>query len=245
MSDILLILAAAFVGGALNALAGGGSFLTLPALIAIGIPPVAANATGTLALLPGYLASAWGFRRDLQKTDKPDMRLLLALGALGGGLGALLLVNTSDSIFSNLVPWLLLVATALFALGPSLLKVAGGRKPGAVITALGIFLACLYGGYFNGGLGILLLALFALLGMQNLNLMNGLKNLLSFELTLMAVAVYIWGGAIFWREALVMMLSATAGGYAGARLSYWIKPAHLRLFIVAVGLVMAGLFFWY
>lgn len=224
---------------------GGGSFLTLPALIYVGVPPVAANATGTLALLPGYLASAWGFRHDLKRAARSDMGLLLTMGALGGGLGAALLLVTSNSAFRALVPWLLIAATALFAAGPYLLRFTGNQIPGKTVRGIYVFLACLYGGYFNGGLGILLLAVFGLIGMRNLNLMNGLKNLLSFELTLIAVSIYIWGGAIVWREALIMMLSAIAGGYLGARLAYRISAAQLRIFIVGVGLVMAGLFFWY
>ena len=245
MFDLIILVTAAFAGGVLNALAGGGSFLTLPALIYVGVPPVAANATGTLALLPGYLASAWGFRADLRNAKRSNLTLLLIMGAIGGALGAALLLLTSDSLFRALVPWLLLAATVLFAAGPSILKLAGGKTPGTYVSAGGVLLACCYGGYFNGGLGILLLAVFALLGMRNLNLMNGLKNLLSFELTLIAVGIYIAGGAIAWREALTMMISATAGGYVGARWAYRIPAARLRAFIVLVGVVMAGLFFWH
>lgn len=246
MLDFIVLSTAAFAGGALNALAGGGSFLTLPALIYCGIPAVAANATGTLALLPGYFASVWGFRKNLSGPDCPSLKLVIVLATLGGGLGAVLLLLTPDTVFRALVPWLLLASTALFAAGPWLTqRLAQGAIGGAAATTATLLPACIYGGYFNGGLGILLLAVFALLGMRNLNTMNGLKNLVSALLTLIAVGIYIYGGAIVWGQALLMMVAATAGGYAGARLAYRIPTNLMRLFIIAVGLIMAGLFFWY
>ncbi|RYF79003.1 MAG: sulfite exporter TauE/SafE family protein [Comamonadaceae bacterium] len=213
MFDTAVLLAAAFVAGALNAVAGGGSFLTLPALVLTGVPPVMANATGTVALLPGYLASAWGFREDLQAPPGLSLRRLLALSLLGGALGAALLLLTSDAAFRRIVPWLLLAVAA-------------------------------YGGYFNGGLGILLLALFGLLGQTNLHAMNGVKTLVSAMLTAIAVLLYAAGGLVLWEQALLMMVAATLGGYGGARVARRIPAPWLRAGIVATGLVMAGLFFW-
>lgn len=246
MLDILILSFAAFAGGMLNALAGGGSFLTLPALIYTGVPAVAANATGTFALLPGYFASVWGFRKDLGGPDCPSLIQLLVLATLGGGVGAVLLLVTPDTLFRSLVPWLLLAATALFAIGPWVIKRLGRHSVAGAALTTGVLLpTCIYGGYFNGGLGIFLLAVFALLGMRNLNTMNGLKNLVSAQLTVIAVGIYIYGGTIVWRETLIMMVAATAGGYAGARVAYRIAPGIMRIFIMAVGLVMAGLFFWF
>ncbi len=250
MFDTALILAAAFVAGALNSVAGGGSFLTLPALVFIGVPPVVANATGTVALLPGYMAGAWGFREDMQPPPGLSMRAVVLLSLIGGSAGAALLLVTSDAVFRKLVPWLLLVATALFAFGPQLRQWAGGSgghdsgAPSVAKAAFGMLVVAAYGGYFNGGLGILLLALFGLLGQTQLNAMNGMKNLVSALLTAIAVVIYAVGDIVFWREALIMMVAATLGGYGGARVARRLPPAVLRWGIVATGLVMAALFFW-
>ncbi len=243
MFDIALLLSAAFVAGALNAVAGGGSFLTLPALVFVGGPPVVANATGTVALLPGYAAGAWGFREDTAPPPGLSMRLLVALSLIGGAAGAALLLVTSNEMFAIIVPWLLLVATILFAFGPQLRRLLAGGKPSTAKATIGVLVVAVYGGYFNGGLGILLLALFGLLGQTNLNAMNGLKNLVSTLLTAIAVAVYAVGGVVNWRYALLMMLAATAGGYLGARVARRIPAQWLRWGIVATGLVMTGIFF--
>ena len=243
MFEIALLLTAAFVAGALNAVAGGGSFLTLPALVFIGVPPVVANATGTVALLPGYAAGAWGFREDTQAPPGLSMVRLVVLSLIGGALGAGLLLVTSDATFSIVVPWLLLLATVLFAFGPQLRQRLAGGNPSTAKATVGVLAVAIYGGYFNGGLGILLLALFGLLGQTQLNAMNGLKNLVSTLLTAIAVAVYAIGGVVDWRYALLMMVAATAGGYIGARVARRIPAQWLRWGIVATGLVMTGIFF--
>ena len=244
MFEIALLLTAAFVAGALNAVAGGGSFLTLPALVFTGVPPVVANATGTVALLPGYMAGAWGFKDDTAPPPGLSMRLLVTLSLIGGAAGAALLLVTPDATFRVVVPWLLLVATALFAFGPALRKRLAGGKPSTPKATLSVLVVAAYGGYFNGGLGILLLALFGLLGQTNLNAMNGLKNWVSALLTAIAVAIYAAGGVVLWQEALMMMVAATAGGYGGARVARKLPPNVLRWGIVATGLVMAAVFFW-
>ncbi len=241
---ILLLLIAAFLAGGLNAMAGGGSFLTLPALIYAGVPPVAANATGTVALLPGYASGAYGFRHDIQPVDGVSTLVLSAVSLVGGVIGAALLLVTPDTIFSSIVPWLLLLATALFAFGTPLsrwLQGQGIQGRGAMLG--GLFAVSVYGGYFNGGLGILLLAHLSLFGLTSLNTMNGLKNLLSTVLTAIAVATYAAGGAVYWPQALLMSVAAIAGGYAGARLARRIPAAKMRPAIVAVGLIMTVLFF--
>lgn len=239
-----ILLAAAFFAGALNAMAGGGSFLTLPALIFAGVPPVAANATGTVALLPGYISGAYGFRREIRPLEGTSVWWLSAMGLLGGLLGASLLLLTPDALFRAIVPWLLLAATALFAFGRQLASLLArlqlhGRAP----MLIGLFLICVYGGYFNGGMGILLLAHLALFGMTSLNAMNGIKNLLSAVLTSIAVVAYAVGGAVYWPQALAMMVAATAGGYAGAYFARRIPAPALKAGIVAVGLVMSAVFF--
>ena len=210
MFDTSLLLTAAFVAGALNSVAGGGSFLTLPALVFVGVPPVIANATGTVALLPGYIAGAWGFREDTEPPPGLSMARLVVLSLIGGAAGAGLLLVTSNDVFSIIVPWLLLAATVLFALGPKLREWTAGGAPSTVKATLGVLIVAGYGGYFNGGLGILLLALFGLLGQTNLNAMNGLKNWVSALLTAIAVVIYAAGGLVVWPQALLMMVAATA-----------------------------------
>ena len=244
MLDISLLLLAAFFAGALNSVAGGGSFLTLPALVFVGVPPVIANATGTVALLPGYAAGAWGFREDTAPPPGLSMRLLVVLSLVGGALGAGLLLVTSNETFSIVIPWLLLAATVLFAFGPQLRQRLAGGKPSTAKATVGVLAVAAYGGYFNGGLGILLLALFGLLGQTQLNAMNGMKNLVSALLTAIAVAIYAAGGIVQWPQALMMMLAATAGGYGGARVARRLPAPVLRWGIVATGLVMTGIFFW-
>lgn len=238
-----LLLAAAFVAGALNAVAGGGSFLTLPALVMAGVPAVAANATGTVALLSGYVSGAWGFREGLRPPPGSSLQGVIGWSLAGGALGAALLLWSGDRTFRALVPWLLLLATVLFAVGPWWLRRMRMQAGGAARAAAGVFAVSVYGGYFNGGLGILLLALFGLLGEQDLRVANGLKNVVSAVLTAVAVAVYAAGGLVHWPEALVMMAAATAGGYGGARLARRVPPAWLRAGIVLTGLAMAALFF--
>ncbi|WP_429948897.1 sulfite exporter TauE/SafE family protein [Comamonas sediminis] len=247
MLDTPILLAAAFVAGALNAVAGGGSFLTLPALVFTGVPPVVANATGTVALLPGYAAGAWGFKDDMQAPPGLSMKAVILLALVGGAVGAGLLLVTPEAAFRKIVPWLLLAATAMFAFGPQLRQWAMGAQHGATPSrskaALGMLAVSIYGGYFNGGLGILLLALLGLLGQTNLHAMNGTKNLVSALLTAIAVAIYAAGGVVQWQPALLMMVAATLGGYLGARVARKIAPQWLRAGIVITGLVMAVLFF--
>lgn len=249
LGHLALLLAAAFTAGALNAVAGGGSFLTLPALVFTGVPPVIANATGTVALLPGYMAGAWGFKDDMQSPPGLSMKQVVALSLIGGSAGAALLLFTPDATFRKVVPWLLLAATAMFAFGPQLRAWAAGKNaahatPSMAKAAAGMLIVAIYGGYFNGGLGILLLALFGLLGQTSLNAMNGMKNLVSALLTAIAVAIYAAGGIVLWPQALVMMVAATAGGYGGARAARKLPANMLRWGIVATGLVMAAVFFW-
>lgn len=244
ITSLPLLLAAAFFAGALNAVAGGGSFLTFPALVLSGVAPVAANATGTIALLPGYLSSSWAYRDDMRQIAPGSLRRLVALSLVGGALGAALLLITPNDTFRRVVPWLLLAAAALFAAGPWLLAhVKRDGEARAIAHVLGVLAVSCYGGYFNGGLGIMLLALFGMLGHTQLNRMNGLKNLLSSVLTAIACSLYAWGGAILWREALAMMLAATLGGYVGGRAGRRIPARLLRFAIVLVGLGMALLFF--
>jgi len=214
------------------------------------VPPVAANATGTAAFLPGYIASAWRFRRDIELPTGLSALGVTLISVAGGCVGAAILLQTSEQVFARLIPWLILLATAAFVVGPRLL----GRKQTAatqgtasrfngVVAGGALFAVCGYGGYFNGGLGIILLAVFGLLGQTNLHGMNGLKNVVSALLTAVAVLVYAAGGVLDGSHLLLLALTAVAGGYVGAAVSYHISPPLLRRFIVTVGCVMALGFF--
>jgi uncharacterized protein len=238
----LLTGGAAFAAGVLNAIAGGGSFLTFPALVFAGVPPLAANATSAMAVSPGYLGSTWGFRAELKALPKSLLRKEVTIAALGGLIGAGLLLVTPAKVFSGLVPWLLLVATALFAAGPWLAKGNSGQGQPAWRLP-GLMLVAVYGGYFNGGLGILLMALYTLTGESRLNTVNALKNLNSFVLSLLSVLAFALAGAIVWPQAIWMMVLATAGGWVGARLAKRLPVRWVRWLVIATGLVMSAVFF--
>lgn len=242
-----MLAAAAFGAGALNAIAGGGSFLTFPALVFTGVPPIVANATSALAVSPGYLGSTLGFKAELRELPAQRLRREMLIAAVGGVAGALLLLVTPAKLFTGIVPWLLLFATVLFAAGPAIARKAqaasaGGhgllrwREPGLLAVAV-------YGGYFNGGLGILLMALYLLVGEQRLNTVNALKNLNSLVLSWLSVAAFVVAGAIAWKEGLLMMVAATAGGYVGARWSKRLPVAWVRRGVIVTGLVMSAVFF--
>ena len=238
----LLTGGAAFAAGVLIAIAGGGSFLTFPALVFAGVPPLAANATSAMAVSPGYLGSTWGFRSELQALPRALIQREVIVAAVGGVIGAGLLLVTPARIFTGLVPWLLLLATVLFAAGPILAKRNSGqghpawRLPGLLGVAI-------YGGYFNGGLGILLMALYTLTGESRLNTVNALKNLNSFVLSLLSVLAFALAGAIVWPQAIWMMVLATAGGWAGARLAKRLPIQWVRWLVIATGLAMSAVFF--
>lgn len=244
-----LLAVAAFGAGVLNAIAGGGTFLTFPALVWTGVPPIAANATSALAVCPGYLGSAMGFRQELAALPRALLVREVILSALGGVAGALLLLVTPAKVFAGVVPWLLLFATLLFALGPRLARWAGST-PGdghggglARWRLVGLLAVAVYGGYFNGGLGILLMALYLLVGEQRLNTVNALKNLNSFVLSVVSVIAFAIGGAIVWQQGLLMAVFATLGGFAGARLARRLPVAAVRAIVIVTGLVMSALFF--
>lgn len=246
---VAVLASAAFGAGVLNAIAGGGSFLTFPALVFAGIPPIAANATSALAVSPGYLGSTLGFKPELQALPKRLLSQELMVAAFGGMAGALLLLVTPASVFSNIVPWLLLFATVLFALGPTLSKLRSQSTNDAQVSSLsgarlvGLLAVCIYGGYFNGGLGILLMAMYGLVGESRLNTTNALKNVNSLVLSLLSVAAFVWADVIAWPEGLLMMACATAGGFMGAKWAKRMPGKWVRALVIATGVVMTVVFF--
>lgn len=218
MISFLVITFAGLAAGALNAVAGGGTFISFPALVWLGVPPVMANATATLSALPGYASSTWAFRHDMNSEGTLGLGTMSVLAALGGLVGAGLLMITPGKVFAGVVPWLLLVATALFAIGPRLIPALGrSGQLGAASSAVILILVSVYGGYFNGGLGILLLAVFGLMGFVDLHGMNGMKTALSTILAAVSALAYATAGLIAWDAALLLAISTTVGGYLGGR----------------------------
>jgi uncharacterized membrane protein YfcA len=226
--------------------AGGGSFISFPALLFAGIAPVVANATNSVALWPAGVASAVAYRKDL---DTPR-QVVVALGAaslVGGLAGALLLLRTPDATFVKQLPWLLLVATLLFTLGPAVSKRLGGARTDsrgalALATAAQLGIA-IYGGYFGGGMGILMLAAMSLMGMTQIHTMNGLKAILGVLINGIAVATFVINGAVAWRPGSVMIAGGLLGGYAGAALARKIAPKWVRRFVGIVAWGMTAYFF--
>jgi len=244
VSDILILVVAAFAGGILNTIAGGGTFLTFPALVFVGVPPVMANATATFMALPGYLAGAAGFSGEMKAWGKRSMIRLTIIAAIGGCAGAILLSVSSNEAFSTFVPFLLLAATLIFTFGDRIRSWAASYsrdvKPEG---AFGIFVVALYGGYFNGGLGIVFLALFTMWGMTNIHLMNGLKLWASGTIAVISFFVFAKSGLLDWEKALIMMVAGTAGGYLGAPLARSLPINRVKQFISLVGFTMTVVFF--
>jgi len=238
-------------GGALNAVAGGGTFLTFPSLLFAQVPAVTANATSTVALWPGFLGSLGSYRHELAAHKKT----LLPLGAVsvsGGAAGALLLLHTSSATFLKLVPFLLLLATLLFTFGGRITAwVRAQRGDGVEANAqrrfgrlLAIQLAVsIYGGYFGGGMGIVMLAAFAAAGMRDIHVMNALKAVLGGLINGVAVVTFIAAGKVHWPFAMVMMVGALAGGYGGAVLSKRVPQPRVRTFVSVTGAVLTIYFF--
>ncbi len=242
---LALLFVAAALGGALNSVAGGGSFVAFPSLLFAGVPAVVANATNTVALWPAGLASAFAYRKDV---PGPASRLavLSATSLVGGVLGAELLLKTSDTTFVRILPWLLLVATVLFTLGKRLtskLGVGSASPRTLVIVAVVQTVIAVYGGYFGGGMGILMLATMSLAGMTDIHAMNALKTILSSVINGVAVVLFVAAGAVAWRPGVVMVAGGILGGYFGAVLAKRVSPARVRTFVGVVAWAMTIYFF--
>lgn len=243
---ILLLLVSAFAAGALNAVAGGGSFLTFPTLVFVGVPAVIANATNTVALFPGSFASAFSYRKGLARLEGISLRTMLLVSLAGGILGAILLLKTPESVFVSITPWLLLFATVMFAFGKqlgALLKRHMHFGFGALVVAQ--IVIAIYGGYFGGGIGILMLAVLAVFGMTDIHAMNGIKTILAGALNGVAVVVFVMAGKVYWREAFIMMVAAVAGGYFGAQYAQKLSPKFIRGFVTTTGVLMTIYFFFH
>ncbi len=253
IASFALIAAGAFLAGGMNAIAGGGTFFSFPALLAAGVPPVTANASNTVALWPASLSSAWAYRREVMKHRKWAL-ILIGVSFVGGICGGLLLLATSNAAFSKLIPWLLLVATALFAFSGHVQRIVGWIKgklgaapssePGSLGGAAFQLAVAIYGGFFGAGLGILTLAALAIQGFKDMQELNALKNVASAVNYTVAAATFIIAGAVSWPHTLTMLVTAMIGGYAGASLARRLPALWLRRLVVAVGSALTVIYFY-
>jgi hypothetical protein len=247
----LWLAVAAFLAGILNAVAGGGSFLSFPAMLGMKMLPIQANATNSVAIWPGQLTSIAGYNHDIRRN--PRMALLMACaGLLGGSAGALVLLHTPQRTFMHLVPWLLLSAAIIFAVsGPVSRKLESRKAVSAPIKPsprLTVFLAitsiCFYIGYFGAGAGFLLMTMLSLFGWQDLHEINALKVSATTPANGIACILFIAGNQVVWRCCLLAMVTCAIGGYLSARMARHVPQALLRAIVVVIGLSMAAWFFW-
>ena len=218
MSMLLVLMLAAALGGAANALAGGGTFLVFPALLLAGVAPIKANATASLALLPGALASGWVYREAARKVSAKFMVTMISASLAGSLAGSLLLMHTTNNTFSHLVPWLLLMAAAVFSAAPQLRKAAanlGGHHSMRLLVVGQFFVAC-YGGYFGAGMGVLMMALYLAASEMNVHTAAGVRTVCAAAINLLAVGIFTLKGAVDFKVGLPMVLAGVIGGYFGA-----------------------------
>jgi uncharacterized protein len=249
IETILFLFVAGALGGALNAVAGGGSFIAFPALMFSGVAPIAANATNTVALWVGVTASTGAYRKHLD-ISRRVMIPLAVTSIIGGIAGAYLLLHTPAATFLRVMPWLMLGATLLFMFGK---RMAGGSAgsiaadastKALVIASIFELIVAVYGGYFGGGVGILNLAMLAALGMTDIHAMNALKVVLGGIINGIAVVTFVIAGAVAWKQGGVMIAGALFGGYFGAHYAQKLPAAWIRAFVIVVGIGMTAYFFW-
>jgi uncharacterized membrane protein YfcA len=237
-----LLLLAALIGGVANALAGGGTFITFPALLFAGIASVKANATASLVMVPGGIASAWVYRRTIAGQPRSLVMQLVTVSLAGSLVGSLLLLNTDNATFSSLVPWLLLIAATVFTFAPLLRSAAAraaGHKSVSVLLA-GQFVIAFYGGYFGAGMGVLMIALFLVAANMDVQSASGLRLICATTVNLLAVLLFALRGAVEWKVGLPMLLAGIVGGYLGARVVRRLneKAARNAILIYAWGLTV-------
>jgi uncharacterized protein len=244
--SLLVAFAGAFGAGAINSVAGGGTLVSFPTLVWLGVSPVIANATNTVALWPGSISSMWGYRREMEGMPASTLKLIVP-SLIGGLLGAILLRMTPPGVFESIVPWLILFATLLFLAQDPIqrwLKTgetnAHSSRQWLIGAILFQFFVSLYGGYFGAGIGILMLAALSIMGFTDIHQMNGLKNLFAACINGIAAIYFIWIGLVEWNFALAMIAGAVSGGYLGAGVARKLGRKVVRGLVIAVGFGMTA-----
>jgi uncharacterized protein len=244
MAHFLPLVFAGLLAGTMNAVAGGGSFVSFPVMVLVGLPPIAANATSTVALFPGTIASTWAYRDDLCDVAGIGLKVLLPIGLAGGLVGAILLLVTPGGAFDLVIPWLLLLATLTFAggrkLGDWLRRHVRIRRPTFLLIQ---FILSIYGGYFGGAVGLMMMAVWTLIDASELKALAATRTALVSSANGAAVLCFAVAGAVRWPEMLAMMVSVIAGGYYGARFARHLPAVVLRWFVVALSATVTVAFF--
>ena len=244
MDHFLVLALAGLIAGAMNALAGGGSFVSLPAMIAAGVPSVQANASGTVALFPGQVTSAWTYWDGMRPVCGVPRRHLLAVSVVGGLIGSLLLLWTPSSAFDVILPWLMLIATLALAFGRQaglILRRYVHIGPGLMLA--GQFCLGIYGGYYGGAIGLMMLALWALMGEVDIKSLNPPRIMLASASNVAAVATFIIAGAVRWPQTLIMLVAGVIGGYGGARLGRLLPGPVIRILTIICAAAITVAFF--
>jgi uncharacterized membrane protein YfcA len=244
LASYLLLIITALAAGLINSVAGGGMFLTFPALVFTGVPSIVANATSTTALIPGILASAWAYREDFQKSENFPFLPLLIVSLAGGIVGALLLLFTPQRTFDSVIPWLMLAATLLFTFGARLtpiLKRAFHIGPVAVVVIQ--FFIAIHGGYFGGAIGIVMLATWTAFGLTHIHVMNANRTIMGAAANSVAAVLFIIARKIWWPQTLVMLVATIIGGYIGACVARKVSPRYIRAIVTVVSAGITIVFF--
>ena len=249
--ELVFLFFAGLLGGVINSIAGGGSFITFPALMFVGIPPIIASATNTFASCAGYMSGTYAFRKDIA-AHKQELTRIIIISLMGGIAGAWLLLKTPEDVFKEAIPWLLLFATVLFVFGSKinihLKKISENHRHasfiGGVLLLFILFGVSTYGGFFNAGLGIITLSYLALAGHTNINTMNGLKLLISSTVSLIAIALFIYNDVIAWYEGSIVLCGTLAGGYVAANVSRQLPQKYIRQFVIVASITTTVYFFF-
>jgi uncharacterized membrane protein YfcA len=244
MIPYLILGVAGLLAGAINSVAGGGSFITFPAMVFLGVPSIIANASSTAALIPGSIASTWAYRDELRELEGFPFRPLLGVSLVGGGIGALLLLFTPQRTFDFVLPWLMLVATTLFAFGPQISRFLKPRfHIGAATVIMVQLLISTYGGYFGGGVGILMLATWTVFGVVDIRALMAHRSVLGGSMNTVAVVFFIAAHKVWWPQTSVVLAAAIVGGYWGAWSAKRVDPRYVRAAITAIGVTITIVFF--
>jgi len=241
----LILLGAGLLAGVFNAVAGGGTFISMPVLIYTGLPSVAANASSTVALFPGSLASIYAYRKDFQDFDDVPLKYLIIISVIGGFIGAILLLVTPSSNFDKIIPWLVLLGAVMFIFGKPVAKLlANSFKLNKWVLLSVQFVLGIYGGYFGGGAGIMMMAAWSMLGLTDIKVINVNKTLLVGAANSIAVVIFIISGEIYWLQTCIMLVATVAGGYFGAAYARKLNQKVLRG-LISFLIVLITIFFFY